>query len=88
LTQDTLLTGDLASVPFDFDARWASIAPHQTLGPVPSAFMGPIRGPCGTLYDKFDLRFQIAVSIMSQPDDYAALFILITRFLLFIRLSP
>lgn len=68
LDTDTLITGDLMSVPFDFDRPGAS---HKVEGtwPIP-----PLYGPGYTeiwksLYDKFGLDFERSLD-RSQPDEY------------------
>lgn len=68
LDTDTLITGDITSVPFDFDRPSASL---KVTGTWPEP---PLYGPGYTaiwksLYDKFDLDFESTLDL-SQPDEY------------------
>jgi len=65
---DTLLTGDLASVPFDFDRPMASMRRTNTW-PVPQLYGPQYGGLWKSLYDKFDLDFDSSLD-HGQPDDY------------------
>jgi len=65
---DTLITGELSSVPFDFDRPSASLRREGTW-PKP-----PLYGPgyadiWRSLYEKFGLDFESALDL-SQPDEY------------------
>ncbi|WP_270729208.1 hypothetical protein [Shimia sp. Alg240-R146] len=65
---DTLITGDISKVPFDFDRPSASLKVEGTW-PEP-----PLYGPQYTaiwksLYDKFDIEFESTLDL-SQPDEY------------------
>jgi len=53
---DTLITGDLMSVPFDFDRPMASMRRTNTW-PVPQLYGPQYAGLWKSLYDKFDLDF-------------------------------
>lgn len=65
---DTLITGDLMSVPFDFDRPMASMRRTNTW-PVPQLYGPQYAGLWKSLYDKFDLDFDSSLDL-SQPDDY------------------
>ena len=65
---DTLLTGDLASVPFNFERPMASMRRTNTW-PVPQLYGPQYGGLWKSLYDKFDLDFDSSLD-HSQPDDY------------------
>ena len=65
---DTLITGELTTVPFNFDRPSASLRREGTW-PKP-----PLYGPgyselWKSLYDKFDLDFESSLDL-SQPDEY------------------
>ncbi|MEM8655812.1 MAG: hypothetical protein AAGF36_13805 [Pseudomonadota bacterium] len=65
---DTLVTGDLAAVPFDFDYPSASLRREGTWPQI------ELYGPGYTdiwrsLYDKFDLDFESSLDL-SEPDEY------------------
>lgn len=65
---DTLITGDLASVPFDFDRPTASLRREGTW-PQPQLYGPEIGGLWQSLYDHFDLDFASSQDT-SQPEDY------------------
>ena len=65
---DTLITGDLASVPFDFDRPSASMRREGTW-PTPQLYGPGYTGLWKSLYDKFELDFDSSLDL-SQPDDY------------------
>ena len=65
---DTLVTGDLARVPFDFDRPGASLRREGTW-PEPTLY-GPGYGTIWkSLYDRFGLEFDSSLD-PSQPDEY------------------
>ena len=65
---DTLVTGDLARVPFDFDRPGASLRREGTW-PEPTLY-GPGYGAIWkSLYDRFGLEFDSSLDA-SQPDEY------------------
>lgn len=65
---DTLITGDLMSVPFDFDRPSASLRREGTW-PTPQIYGPGYTGLWKSLYDKFDLDFDSSLDL-SQPDEY------------------
>lgn len=65
---DTLVTGDLASVPFNFDRPTASLRREGTW-PQPQLYGPGYTGLWKSLYDKFGLDFESSLDT-SQPDDY------------------
>ena len=65
---DTLITGDLAAVPFDFDRPSASLRRENTW-PEPQLYGPGYRGLWKSLYDKFGLDFESSLDL-SQPEDY------------------
>ncbi|KIN73133.1 hypothetical protein [Sulfitobacter guttiformis] len=65
---DTLITGDLAAVPFDFDRPGASLRREDTW-PQPQLYGPGYSGLWKSLYDKFDLDFESSLDL-SQPDEY------------------
>ena len=65
---DTLITGDITSVPFDFDRPTASLRRTNTW-PVPQLYGPQYSGLWKSLYDKFDLDFESSLDL-SQPDEY------------------
>ncbi|MGJ8544931.1 MAG: hypothetical protein ACSHWZ_05765 [Sulfitobacter sp.] len=65
---DTLITGDLEAVPFDFDRPSASLRVEGTW-PQPELYGPGYTGLWKSLYDKFDLDFETSLDL-SQPDDY------------------
>ncbi|MCV2893353.1 hypothetical protein [Lentibacter sp. XHP0401] len=65
---DTLITGDLASVPFDFNKPSASLKREGTWPTL--ELYGPGYGQIWkSLYDKFGLDYESSLD-MSQPDEY------------------
>jgi hypothetical protein len=65
---DTLIIGDLASVPFDFDRPAASLRREGTW-PQPQLYGPGYTGLWKSLYDKFGLDFASSLDL-SQPDEY------------------
>ncbi|MGC1497354.1 MAG: hypothetical protein WA790_16230 [Sulfitobacter sp.] len=65
---DTLITGDLKTVPFDFDRPTASLRRENTW-PVPQLYGPGYAGLWKSLYDKFGLDFDSSLDL-SQPDEY------------------
>jgi len=65
---DTLITGDLAQVPFDYDRPTASLRRENTW-PVPQLYGPGYTGLWKSLYDKFGLDFESSLDL-SQPDEY------------------
>ena len=65
---DTLVTGDLASVPFDFDRPSASLRREGTW-PVPDLYGPGYTDIWKSLYDRFGLDFASSLD-PSQPDEY------------------
>lgn len=65
---DTLITGDLNDVPFDFDRPSASLRREGTW-PEPQLYGPGYTGLWKSLYDKFDLDFASSLDL-SQPDEY------------------
>jgi hypothetical protein len=65
---DTLITGDLACVPFDFDRPGASLRREGTW-PHPQLYGPGYTGLWKSLYDKFGLDFESSLDL-SQPDEY------------------
>ncbi len=65
---DTLITGDLGSVPFDFDRPSASLRREGTW-PVPELYGPGYTGLWKSLYDKFGLDFESSLDL-SQPDEF------------------
>tara|TARA_R110002049_G_scaffold140930_9_gene302441 strand:- start:50580 stop:51584 length:1005 start_codon:yes stop_codon:yes gene_type:complete len=65
---DTLITGDLAAVPFDFDRPSASLRREGTW-PIPQLYGPGYTGLWKSLYDKFDLDFDSSLDL-TQPDEY------------------
>ncbi len=65
---DTLITGDLATVPFDFDCPTASLRRENTW-PVPQLYGPGYAGLWKSLYDMFGLDFESSLDL-SQPDEY------------------
>lgn len=65
---DTLVTGDLADVPFDFSKPSASLRVEGTWPQI--ELYGPGYGKIWkSLYDRFDLDFESSLDL-SQPDEY------------------
>lgn len=65
---DTLITGDLSQVPFDFDRPSASLRREGTW-PIPQLYGPGYTGLWKSLYDMFDLDFESSLDL-SQPDEY------------------
>lgn len=65
---DTLITGELSDVPFDFDRPSASLQREGTW-PEPQLYGPGYTGIWKSLYDKFDLDFASSLDT-SQPDEY------------------
>lgn len=65
---DTLITGDLCSVPFDFDRPSASLRREGTW-PKPETYGPGYAGLWKSLYDKFGLDFDSSLDL-SQPESY------------------
>ena len=65
---DTLITGDLCTVPFDFDRPSASLRCEGTW-PKPQLYGPGYTGLWKSLYDKFDLDFESSLDL-SQPDEF------------------
>ncbi|KEJ89316.1 hypothetical protein [Sulfitobacter donghicola] len=65
---DTLITGDLTSVAFDFDKPSASLRREGTW-PNPQLYGPDYSGLWKSLYDKFGLDFDSSLDL-SQPDEY------------------
>ncbi len=65
---DTLITGDLTAVPFDFNRPSASLRREGTW-PQPQLYGPGYTGLWKSLYDKFDLDFDSSLDL-SQPDEY------------------
>jgi len=63
---DTLITGDLAAVPFDFDCPGASLRREDTW-PQPQLYGPGYTGLWKSLYDKFGLPFETSLDL-TQPD--------------------
>lgn len=68
LDTDTLVTGDLQSVPFDFARPSASMRREGTW-PEPQLYKGGYTEIWKSLYDLFGLEFQSSLD-PAQPDDY------------------
>lgn len=65
---DTLITGPLSSVPFDFDRPSASLQVEGTW-PLPDLYGPGYAGIWKSLYDRFDLDFETSLDTR-QPDEY------------------
>jgi hypothetical protein len=65
---DTLVTGDLSGVPFDFDRPSASLRVEGTW-PKPELYGPGYAGIWKSLYDRFGLDFDSSLDL-SQPDEY------------------
>lgn len=65
---DTLITGDLAAVPFDFDRPSASLKREGTW-PIPQIYGPGYTDLWKCLYDLFELDFESSLDF-SQPDEY------------------
>lgn len=68
LDSDTLITGDLGAVPFDFSRPTASMRREGTW-PVEELYWPGYTAVWKSLYDKFGLEFDSSLDL-SQPDDY------------------
>ena len=68
LDTDTLVTGDLQSIPFDFNRPSASMRREGTW-PEPQLYHGGYSEIWKSLYDLFGLDFASSLDL-SQPDDY------------------
>ncbi len=68
LDTDTLITGDLMKVPFDFDRPSASQKVEGTW-PKPELYGPGYTDMWKSLYDKFGLEFESTLDL-SQPDEY------------------
>lgn len=65
---DTLITGELAAVPFDFDRPSASLKREGTW-PKPELYGPGYTGLWKSLYDRFGLDFESSLDF-AQPDEY------------------
>ncbi len=65
---DTLITGDLMDVPFDFDRPTASLRREGTW-PEPTLYGPGFNGIWKSLYDQFGLDFDTSLDL-SQPEEY------------------
>jgi len=65
---DTLITGDLSRVPFDFDRPSASLRREGTW-PIPQIYGPGYTGLWKSLYDKFGLDFDSSLDL-DQPDEF------------------
>lgn len=65
---DTLITGDLVAVPFDFDRPGASLKREGTW-PRPELYGPGYTGIWKSLYDRFGLDFESSLDL-AQPDEY------------------
>lgn len=65
---DTLITGDLTTVPFDFDRPTASMRREDTW-PIPQPYGPGYTGLWKSLYDKFGLDFESSLD-PRYPDEY------------------
>ena len=65
---DTLITGDLVAVPFDFDHPGASLKREGTW-PRPELYGPGYTGIWKSLYDRFGLDFESSLDL-AQPDEY------------------
>ncbi|AXI45985.1 hypothetical protein C1J03_08100 [Sulfitobacter sp. SK012] len=65
---DTLITGDLGTVPFDFDRPMASLRRTGTW-PEPQLYGPGYAGLWKSLYDKFGLDFESSLDL-TEPDEY------------------
>ena len=68
LDTDTLVMGDLQSIPFDFARPSASMRREGTW-PEPQLYHGGYAEIWKSLYDRFGLDFSSSL-VLSQPDDY------------------
>ncbi|MGR3615739.1 MAG: hypothetical protein ACU0BB_06825 [Paracoccaceae bacterium] len=65
---DTLITGDIMSVPFDFERPGASLRREGTW-PKPTLYGPGYHGIWQSLYNRFGLDFESSLDL-SQPDEY------------------
>ncbi|MFT7593196.1 MAG: hypothetical protein ACI8R4_000509 [Paracoccaceae bacterium] len=65
---DTLITGDLMQVPFDFNRPGASLRREGTW-PIPTLYGPGFAGIWKSLYDRFGLDFDSSID-QSEPDEY------------------
>ena len=65
---DTLITGPLSAVPFDFERPGASLRCEGTW-PIPQIYGPGYTGLWKSLYDKFGLDFDSSLDL-TQPDEY------------------
>ncbi|NOD33753.1 MULTISPECIES: hypothetical protein [unclassified Ruegeria] len=65
---DTLITGDITTVPFDFDRPGASLKVEGTW-PKPTLYGPGLDGIWRALYQRFGLDFESSLDV-SQPHDY------------------
>ncbi|MEP2473851.1 hypothetical protein [Roseobacter sp.] len=65
---DTLITGDLNTVPFDFERPSASLR-REGSWPKPALYGPGYTGIWRSLYDKFGLDFESSLDL-NQPDEY------------------
>ena len=65
---DTLVTGKLSAVPFDFDRPSASLRVEGTW-PQPDLYGPGYAGIWKSLYDRFGLKFETTLDL-TQPDEY------------------
>lgn len=65
---DTLITGELSEVPFDFDRPSASLR-REGSWPAPQLYGPGYNGIWKALYDRFDLDFSSTLDL-TQPDDF------------------
>jgi hypothetical protein len=65
---DTLITGEVSDVPFDFDRPSASLKAEGTW-PEPPLYGPQYTGIWKSLYDKFGIEFESSLDL-SQPDEY------------------
>jgi hypothetical protein len=68
LDTDTLITGDILQVPFDFDVPSASLKVEGTW-PQPPLYGPGYTGIWKSLYDRFGLNFETSLN-RSHPDEY------------------
>lgn len=68
LDTDTVITGDIQSVPFDFDKPSASMNREGTW-PVEELYWDGYAAVWKGLYDRFDLDFETSID-QSQPDEH------------------
>lgn len=86
LDTDTLITGDLASVPFDFDRPSASMRRTGTW-PEEDLYWPGYTATWKSLYDRFGLDFESSLD-HSQPDDYWQRYLYFNAGWFFFRSGP